>query len=145
MSFGNMSPEEQSMWLTFLAALEVMQANPSDRAAKAQFLQRFRSELVLISFWLNQVAVTGGQVEVAASPPGKCDLCLCSLEENGLFVDGQIVDGRWSFMCMTCFDKVGVGIGWGVGQLYRLLPPDEEGDRAWASIAGGNPSISTGQ
>ena len=145
MSNDKLSPDEQAMWLTFISELEVMQATPDDRAAKAKFLRRFRSELVLMSFWMNQLAVTGGQMEIAASPPGKCDLCGCGLEDKGLFIDGQVTDGRWSFMCMVCFDKSGVGIGWGVGQLYRLMPPDADGERAWASIAGGNPLLDTGQ
>lgn len=42
-------------------------------------------------------------------------------------------------MCMSCEAQHGVGIGWGVGQLYRIERPIDGGEARWFCIAGGNP------
>lgn len=135
-----MQPEEKNIWLTFIAALETAQSSPEDRAGRLRFCREFRSELVLLGYWLNRMKVTGCDLQIAADPPETCDLCSVNLTNAALFVDGQIADGRWSFMCMTCYGTHGVGIGWGVGQLYRLMPENETGERNWVSIAGGDPN-----
>lgn len=133
-----MSPDEKEVWLRFIAALEEMQPAAADPEVRRRFARRYRSELVLLSFWLNQAKVTGGERTVSPSPPDVCDLCRMDLPTNGLFIDGEIADGRWSFMCMTCYAEHGVGIGWGIGQLYRLMGKDANGDPRWACIAGGD-------
>ncbi|MCP4122775.1 MAG: hypothetical protein GY751_13565 [Bacteroidetes bacterium] len=138
-SAGVMNIDEQKMWLNFLAELEKAQAMPEDQETRALFARRFRSELVLLSFWLNQMKVTGGDLHIAAAPPENCDLCGTNLAVSGLFIDGQVIDGRWSFMCMPCYDNQGIGIGWGIGQLYRLMPENDEGLRNWVAIAGSDP------
>jgi hypothetical protein len=88
---------------------------------------------------MNELRIAGGEPSRSMSAPDHCDLCGVLLKTNGLHVDGQIKDGRWSSMCLSCFAHHGVGLGWGVGQLYRLFGNDDEGEPVWRCIAGGNP------
>lgn len=68
-------------------------------------------------------------------PPENCDLCDGSLAEEKFMIDGGIKGhGAWACMCPDCFDEVGRGIGWGVGQLY-LKQPD-----GWLLVAGFSPA-----
>ena len=134
-----MEHEEKQLWLNFIAELEEAQRSPEDRGKRADFASRLRSELAILSFWLSEVKVTGGGLHVAADPPNQCDLCGTELSETGLFIDGQITDGRWSFMCMICYGRNGTGIGWGIGQLCRLAGKADDGHRRWICIAGRNP------
>jgi hypothetical protein len=49
----------------------------------------------------------------------QCDFCQRPVGELGLFVDGDVRGGGgWANMCARCFEVRGIGIGWGVGQLY---------------------------
>lgn len=130
--------EELNIWAKFVSVLERLHDTGSDEQRR-QFLEEFRCELVLISYWLNRLRVTGTELSVAEDPPTVCNLCGVDLALNGLFIDGQIKDGRWSHMCMTCAAQYGVGIGWGVGQLYRIHHPQDGGEARWLCIAGGNP------
>jgi hypothetical protein len=134
------SDEESEIWSSFVAALEKAQAKPDDPVSRRSFAIRYRSELVLISFWLNQLRMAGGIPVRAIDPPHSCNLCGVDLAAAGLFIDGQITDGRWSFMCMPCYARIGVGIGWGIGQLFRFAGKDEEGEPVWFCIAGGPPT-----
>src|SRR5690606_10891945 len=100
--------------------------------------EKFKSELVLLSFWMNELRIAGGEPTRSVSAPEHCDSCGGLLVANGLHVDGQVKDGRWSYMCLTCFGKDGAGLGWGVGQLYRMFGKDTNGMPIWRCIAGGN-------
>jgi hypothetical protein len=52
--------------------------------------------------------------------PGACGCCAKDLAQGALFVDGNRKgDSGWANMCAECFLKEGLGIGWGVGQLYQ--------------------------
>jgi hypothetical protein len=51
------------------------------------------------------------------SPTAKCDLCPRPL--TTLFYDARTRDGRWGFLCHTCFRSKGTGLGNGQGQKYR--------------------------
>ena len=129
--------EEKDAWIRFLTALEKIQGI-LDYAERRSFLETFRPESVLLSTWLNELKITGGRPEIAIDPPSNCDLCGTDLSTNALFIDGQIKDSRWSFMCLPCFGEHGTGIGWGVGQLFKLVGENEDGDPRWVCIAGGN-------
>lgn len=47
-----------------------------------------------------------------------CDIC----NKGNLtsYVDGATRMGPWANMCPSCYEKYGVGLGIGRGQLYRL-------------------------
>jgi hypothetical protein len=70
------------------------------------------------------------------NPPANCDLCERALEQEECFVDGRVRGlGGCGLMCADCFAEHGVGLGLGIGQLYRrerdgrwLLVPGEEYD-----------------
>ena len=66
------------------------------------------------------------------SPVDSCDLCEVKLEDQRQMVDGEVIGdgGRWALMCPKCYTLRGVGLGLGLGQLYRL----EEG--RWIKAAG---------
>lgn len=130
--------EELKRWLHFVTSLESLHDTASE-TQRRQFLDEFRFEFVLISYWLNSLRVTGTELSKATDPPEVCDLCGVDLFRNGLFIDGQIRDGRWSYMCMSCAAQHGIGIGWGVGQLYKIDKPQDGGAARWLCIAGGNP------
>ena len=132
-----MIDEEKDAWIRFLTALEEIQGI-DDYAERRSFLETFRPESVLISTWLNKLKITGGRPDIAIDPPSHCDLCGTDLSTNALFIDGQIKDSRWSFMCLPCFSEQGTGISWGVGQLFKLAGKNENGDPRWVCIAGGN-------
>ncbi len=132
--------EERKRWLHFVTSLENLHDTDSVDQRR-QLLDEFRCEFVLMSYWLNRLKVTGTELSEAAGSPETCDLCSVDLSQNGLFIDGQIRDGRWSYMCMSCAAQLGVGIGWGVGQLYRIDKPHDGGAVRWLCIAGGNPQV----
>lgn len=137
-----MDGDERAAWLKFLEALEAAQKNARDHEQRRRFLEMFKSEIILLSFWLHELRIAGGEPTYEISPPERCNLCGVDLAINGLHVDGEIADGRWSHMCMACFARHGVGVGWGVGQLYRLVGNEAEGEPVWRCIAGGNPEPS---
>ncbi len=134
-----MDSKERAAWLTFIDGLEAVQSKARDDEHRRRFVGSFKSELVLLSVWLNELGITGGEPSRAISPPEHCDLCGINLAINGLQVDGQIGDGQWSHMCLKCFGSQGVGLGWGAGQLYRVFENDCEGEPIWRCIAGGDP------
>jgi hypothetical protein len=134
-----MTEDEIREWVRFIATVERHQ-NAGDDNTKRAVRREFPLHFALLSFWLNQYGVTGGVQTCAYDPPDDCDLCGVSLSKNGLFIDGQIHDGRWSFMCLGCYAGQGTGIGWGIGQLYRLVGKDGNGMANWICIAGGPPN-----
>lgn len=136
-----MDGTERAAWLKFLEALEAVQSKAHDHEQRRQYLKMFKSELVLLSFWLHELRIGGGVPTRAVSPPEQCNFCGVDFAINGLHVDGQITDGRWTHMCLSCFGYHGVGVGWGAGQLYRLVGQDAEGEPIWRCIAGGDPEL----
>lgn len=50
--------------------------------------------------------------------PTHCQVCKLPL--IGQFVDGRIKGKSWAIMGIQCFEKYGVGLGTGRGQLYCL-------------------------
>ncbi|EGQ9318293.1 HNH endonuclease [Vibrio parahaemolyticus] len=66
------------------------------------------------------------------NPPDCCDVCRASLENQTYFVDGAIKSSSaWAFLCEYCFEKDGVGIGWGLGQLFKKNKHNE-----WLLVGG---------
>jgi hypothetical protein len=64
-----------------------------------------------------------------------CDFCKCTLNRRGLYVDGGLPGHiTWADMCVACFTERGVGIGWGMGQIYARQP-----NRKWRMVAGFRP------
>lgn len=67
-----------------------------------------------------------------------CDFCRKIFDKEKYFIDGKTNKGPWGLMCKDCFSKYGIGIQWGLGQLYMntkngwLLvggySPDEENE-----------------
>jgi hypothetical protein len=107
--------------------------NPDARAA---FNQKFHKELAFVSLYLNDLKVTGGELTAHPDPPENCDHCARQISKFGFFVDGNTTSGLWSNMCPSCYAEHGIGIGWGVGQLYR-----KRNSVQWVCIAGGNPDL----
>jgi len=64
-----------------------------------------------------------------------CDLCHCSLDDAGLFVDGALRgQAGWANMCPSCFERQGHSIGWGKGQIYA-----RQSNGRWRLVAGFQP------
>ncbi len=54
---------------------------------------------------------------VYVNPPENCDVCGFAVGSE--FVDGKTLQGSWANMCVSCFQKMGVGLGEGLGQWYQ--------------------------
>lgn len=54
------------------------------------------------------------------SPIDCCDLCHMKIDTA--FVDGRTMpSGKWAIMCASCWDKQGLPLGVGNGQLYQKV------------------------
>jgi len=51
------------------------------------------------------------------TPPAVCDLCQQPITTS--FIDGATKQGPWANLHLGCHRQIGVGVGPGVGQLYR--------------------------
>jgi hypothetical protein len=58
------------------------------------------------------------EVKTFVNPPKKCDICKCELKS--VFFDAKTKMGPWANMCQDCFNKLGVGLGTGKGQKYKV-------------------------
>ena len=47
-----------------------------------------------------------------------CDIC----RARPAAVDGKTVHGPWAYMCVPCFETLGVGLGLGKGQRLLIEP-----------------------
>lgn len=111
------------------------------------FIFDFRIEVLRSAISLNNLGVIAGG-EIHPSPPEHCDFCGELFCEKGLFLEGTVNPSSprsrvndtelWASMCVTCYEREGQGLGWGVGQLYRYVIGGD-GKRRWQLIAGGNP------
>ena len=123
----------------FAEALQDSEAIARDPERKAQFLEKYKFDIFYFAISLNDIMVTGGQSAIYPGEPENCDLCGTNLLDSGFFVDGVTHDGSWANMCPGCMAKHGRGIGWGIGQFYRVqIDPGTQMTR-WIVIAGGNP------
>ena len=46
-----------------------------------------------------------------------CDFCKKICKDS--LIDGKTIHGPWAVMCPSCFEKYGIGLGLGKGQLYE--------------------------
>lgn len=67
------------------------------------------------------------------NPPKGCHLCGHPFSVGDLMADCQLDFGNeiWGCVCQGCFDAHGAGIGYGVGQLYRMVDKGR-----WLLLAG---------
>jgi hypothetical protein len=84
-----MNSDERDAWIKFIDALEAVQPRAHDHEQRGLFLEKFKSELVLLSFWMNELRIAGGKPTRAVSAPVHCDSCGVLLESTGLHVDGK--------------------------------------------------------
>lgn len=56
--------------------------------------------------------------------PNTCDFCGRNCQKT--LYDGKTKLGTWATMCRTCFTENGVGLGYGVGQRYKLNPKTQK-------------------
>jgi hypothetical protein len=54
------------------------------------------------------------EVKVEKYPP--CDFC-----KSIAHYDAKTNGGAWAYMCDSCFEKYGIGLGTGLGQRLRLV------------------------
>lgn len=121
----------------FAEALRDSEAIARNPDAMKWFQKRYKFEIAFFCISMNDLGLTGGEATVIEAGPDACDLCSVDLVDGGFFVDGA-TDTGWAHMCVNCFAGQGKGIGWGVGQLYRVqIAPDRSRHR-WVCIAGGN-------
>lgn len=45
-----------------------------------------------------------------------CDVCQSKFGSH--FYDAKTMDGPWGLLCESCFKKIGIGVGPGMGQKY---------------------------
>lgn len=62
-----------------------------------------------------------------------CDFCRKTLDKDKYCIDGQTNKGPWALMCDDCFNKYGIGIQWGLGQLYMNTK------KGWLLVGGYSP------
>src|SRR5258706_6324948 len=114
---------EQDIWdcdfEAFVRNLQVAGLITRNPQRRRDFIAKFRREIALVSLYLNELSVTGGSNEFHAGPPENCDFCNQPVAGFGFFVDGQTTDSLWANMCPHCYPGKGVGIGWGIGQIYK--------------------------
>ena len=129
-----MTPAEQSRYLARLTGRtpqEAQQALEHCEGVMARALtflaypEHIREQKIkekLVTIWLGKV-------------PESCDICHVDLipayTEGGTFIDGATKFGRWAFMCPTCHNWHGVGLGTGRGQKYQRQP-----DGKWIKTEG---------
>lgn len=53
-----------------------------------------------------------------------CDICHSQVGQE--YVDGKTVYGPWANMCTGCFNTVGIGLGVGLGQMYRWSDQEQK-------------------
>lgn len=51
------------------------------------------------------------------NPPKVCDVC--KMPFGDVMYDANTVYG-WANMCESCFNEMGIGLGVGLGQMYKL-------------------------
>lgn len=51
--------------------------------------------------------------------PDECQIPNCGVKIVNEFIDGGTQMGPWANMCPACSDKVGIGLGEGMGQRYK--------------------------
>ena len=86
----------------------------------------------LPGFWLDAMAIERAAEQNCyfGNPPANCDLCERAFAQEKYFVDGRVRGvGACGFMCVDCFGEHGVGLGLGIGQLYR-----RERDGRWLLV-----------
>lgn len=127
-----------------LEEVEMAEVLPDRDAAFAHILRRNRSAILYLAFTLHDLGVTGGEVDEVMGASDRCDLCGAKLVGEGAYVDGQTRSGGWASMCMGCFGRHGVALGWGVGQLYRGFGCAGSDEVRWRCIAGGDPHPESG-
>ena len=127
----------------FVDKLQLAAVIGRDPIKRRAFCAQFAKELAFVSLYLDALSVMGGDAPFLPDPPEDCDFCKVAIEKQGFFVDGQTKGGLsapWANMCPNCYGDQGVGIGWGIGQLYRHGPQG-----VWRCIAGGDPRVDTAE
>lgn len=61
-----------------------------------------------------------------------CDFCRKLMCEEQYLIDGATKHGPWGWMCFECFSEKGIGIKFGIGQLYKKIA------NKWLLVAGYN-------
>ena len=49
-----------------------------------------------------------------------CNICKKHIRSGSHMYDAKVKGGGWAYMCTECFRKLGVGLGTGKGQKYRV-------------------------
>lgn len=119
----------------FFEAMLVPPNVKADHEWRRKLARRFREETLLAIVNLHDigVAMTG---DPHPAPPTDCDLCGEALRTR-VFVDGETTNGSWANMCFACYLREGVGIGWGIGQVYISGQPDAA-EPVWRLLGGGD-------
>ena len=58
------------------------------------------------------------------SPISSCPFCKKDLIKLDYFIDGATTQGPWALMCKPCHIDHGVGLGLGLGQMYKKNEED---------------------
>jgi hypothetical protein len=116
-------------FFSFLQRMPLLRRSPE---RLDQFRRNFHNEIFWTIVWLYSAGVLSPHSEdLHLDPPSSCQLCSTSLTKYAFFVDGRTNTGEWAIICPLCYERVGTGIGFGVGQLYHRTADDE-----WCLIAG---------
>lgn len=71
------------------------------------------------------------------SPLDRCDCCgkRFGASASATMYDAATITGPWANLCQPCFNRLGKGLGTGLGQRYELQT-DGQGKTAWVGTAG---------
>ena len=115
--------DQRDRWETdfhqFIEQLQLAAVIRRSAEQRRRFCAQFAKELAFVALYLDALDVTGGDAPLHPDPPLHCDLCNVLISKQGFFVDGGTKDGSAADMCPHCYAEQGIGIGWGIGQLYR--------------------------
>jgi hypothetical protein len=115
----------QAKFLTSQSLREVQETMRDELSKHPRWPQELSIQQVLVSL-VFQRRYPGVETEVARIE--NCDCCGTASAE----FDCRMKHGFWGFLCASCFDKEGVGLGMGYGQhLVRYDPSDVLSAEYW--------------
>lgn len=138
--------EHDETWVAALSLLETFH-DMKDDLLRLALLEKCLAENGLVYTRLTQLGFAGGSPPIIEGfDKERCGYCSTPFEDAQFIADGKTREGSWAYMCMPCFAEHGLGLGLGVGQLFRRYDDDYDRSRGrWQCIAGCAPRCGPGK